>query len=474
MPNLNLRRRDCWLPLLAAGVPLSARAQDLRLWPADGAVNVNPDTQLMIALPSAPQLGTSGLIRVYDLADNSIIDTLDMSIPGGPDWRRRRPAGSPPDTTKYQERTVGGVEGLHFHPVIVHGRVATIYLHKALQYGRRYRVTVDAPVLGRAIEWSFTTKASPPRKEAARFVVAADGSGDFSTVQGAVDFVPDKPARPVTILIRNGNYEEMVYVRGKSNLTIRGEDRQKVVVGYGNNSAFNPGKPRYAFSLADCTDVQLSTFSINNYYFGQAEALMIRGERITIDRMSLDGSGDALQLRGSVYFKDTSLRGDGDTILSYGAAFFDRCTIRSLGPINWIRNPATNHGHVFKDCTFVGINEPLPWTRTPDGGGQISRSLLARLPDNGGTNYPYAEAILINCRMEGVLPEGWSVQERPAFDWTNVKFWEFNSMDMSGKPLDMSKRHPIVRHLTLPKDAKIVADYSRPEFILKGWKPVVR
>src|SRR5205823_6621649 len=88
--------------------------------------------------------------------------------------------------------------------------------------------------------WTFTTKKSAPAANASRVVVAADGSGDFNTVQGAIDFVPDRSARPVTIFIRNGSYEEIVYFRNKSNMTILGEDRDKVAVFYANNEVFNP------------------------------------------------------------------------------------------------------------------------------------------------------------------------------------------------------------------------------------------
>lgn len=471
------RRRDCFALFLAAALPGQAHAQEtgLRTWPADGASNVNPDTQFAIAFPAPPVLGNRGLIRVYDLADNSLADTLDMSIPAGPDWRRRRPSDAPPDTTVYQEKSVGGSPAVHFHPVIIHGRIATIYLHKALRYGRRYRIRIDAGVLSpEPVEWSFTTKAQPPPATATRLVVSADGSGDFSTLQGAIDFIPDNPARRITIFIRNGNYEELVYVRNKTNLIIRGESREGVTVGYGNNSAFNPGRPRYAFTLTGVSDVQLSTFTINNHYFGQAEALMIRGQRVIVDRMNLNGSGDALQLAagGTMYFKETRLFGDGDTILTSAAAFFDRCEIRSLGPAIWPRNPATSRGLTFKDCTFIGIRRPPPWNLQPDGSGTISKVVIARIPDNNGTNYPYAEVVLLNCKLEGYEPDAWTVQP-PPWDSSNVKFYEFNSTDLRGRPVDVSKRHPVSKQLTLPKDAELIADYSRPEFVLGGWKPVV-
>jgi hypothetical protein len=44
---------------------------------------------------------------------------------------------------------------------------------------------------------------------------------------------------------------------------------------------------------------------------------------------------------------------------------------------------------------------------------------------------------------------------------------------MDGSAVDMSKRHPVVKELTLARDAKTIADYSNPEFVLGGWKPVV-
>jgi pectinesterase len=99
-------------------------------------------------------------------------------------------------------------------------------------------------------------------------VVAADGSGDFNTVQGAVDFVPDNPSKRVTIFIKNGTYEEIVFFRNKANLTFRGEDRDKVQVGYSNNSAFNPPQPgpnrRCAFSAYDSTGIEFINFSVTN------------------------------------------------------------------------------------------------------------------------------------------------------------------------------------------------------------------
>ena len=58
--------------------------------------------------------------------------------------------------------------------------------------------------------------------------VAADGAGDFSTVQGAIDFVPANNSRRVVITVKKGTYTEIVYVNSnKPFITVRGEDLER-------------------------------------------------------------------------------------------------------------------------------------------------------------------------------------------------------------------------------------------------------
>jgi pectinesterase len=103
-----------------------------------------------------------------------------------------------------------------------------------------------------------------------------------------------------------------------------------VVVHYPNNSAFNRIRP--AFTVTDASDIQLSTFTVRNDFIGQAEALLMRGERNIVDRMTLNGSGDAFTTYGTIYMVDSTLTGDGDTILAYAALYCLRCEIHSVGP----------------------------------------------------------------------------------------------------------------------------------------------
>src|SRR4029077_16212739 len=91
--------------------------------------------------------------------------------------------------------------------------------------------------------WQFTTRRAAPPAGAARIVVAADGSGDFATVQGAVDFIP-AGSTPTTIFIKNGIYYELVNFTGRNHLTFLGEDRKKTIIAYPNKDRFSTGPPQ--------------------------------------------------------------------------------------------------------------------------------------------------------------------------------------------------------------------------------------
>jgi pectinesterase len=504
-------RLFCLVMTLALWAPWHGDAQTVvNRFPANKAVAVNPDIHLVLTFSSSPVLGKSGQVRIYDAGDHSLVDTLDLSIPAGPDPTHRlilptaqaidpqpptptttTPAvkTTPADLHQYQLTTIGGLADFHFYPILLHGNTATIYPHNnVLRYHHRYIVQIDPGVLTPANgafagfttdrDWSFTTKPAPPSAVATRVVVAADGSGDFNTIQGAVDFVPDNPLQRITIFIKNGTYEEIVFFRKKANLTFRGEDRDKVQVGYGNNSAFNPPMPgpsrRCAFSVYDSTGIELINFSISNYFTGQAEGLLIFGSKNIVSHMNIKGSGDALNLRGPVYLTDSRIIGDGDSILGVGPAFFNHCEIQSIGPYMWIRNTDANHGNVFLDCTFITRERTTPVPAVPAQAGSPSRAtpgaVLARLPNNHGINYPYAEAVLIHCRLKGIPAEGWGPIDG---DTSHLHLWEFNSTDLDGKPIDISQRHPASRQLQIPADTQTISDYSNPAFVLGGWTPLV-
>ncbi len=494
-----------FLPHIQAG---SGEFRNVVLFPADTAKNTNPDTHLQLTFPSAPVLGKSGQIRIFDAADNRLVDLLDLSIPPGPTAPTPSPSaiytpvpyeyvsghftnantkpGTPSglavaDPEKYQRTIIGGfTDAFHFYPVIIHGNTATIYPHNnLLENDRTYYVEIDPEVLilkdssFRGITgktgWRFTTRKLPPPADSIRIVVSADGTADFNTVQGAIDFIPDYSPKPVTVFIKKAIYEEIIYFRNKTNITIFGEDREKVIISYANNEVFNPHplniktneepgtfpSRRAAFAVDHSKRIQLVNLTIKTTAYGQAEGLLLNGEEIIVSNVNIVGSGDALQSNGSAYFTDCRIVGDGDTILGRGPDFFNHCDLSSMGPFMWIRNTSANHGNVFVNCRFQ--------TR----GNQ--QTVIARAPANGGRNYPYSEAVLINCALEGIDPVGWGPI---GGDTLNVHYWESNSTNLGdGKPVDVGRRHPASRQLTMEKDAEIIDSYRNPANVLGGWTP---
>ena len=295
------------------------------------------------------------------------------------------------------------------------------------------------------------------------------GTGDFNTVQGAMDFIPDYNKKRGTVFIRNGIYEEIVYFRNKSNIFIMGEDREKVIIQYENNEILNPHpiniktneapgtfpSRRAVFAADNSKDIHISNLTIKNTSYGQAEGLLLNGERFIISHVNIIGSGDALQSNGSAYYTDCHIIGDGDTILGRGPAFFKDCELYSYGPYMWIRNTSANHGNVFVDCVFRTRGEGM--------------TVIARNPANGVKTYPYSEAVLIDCRLSGIDAAGWG---DIGGDVSNIHYWEYNSRRISdGMPVNTSKRHPASKQLTIENDADVISDYRNPVFVLGGWIP---
>ena len=315
-------------------------------------------------------------------------------------------------------------------------------------------------------EWTFTTKSAGP-SDIYNLTVSADGKADFSTVQGALDAIEDFCPQTTTITVAPGDYEEIVYARNKSNVIIKGAGSDKTHVHYANNEVFNPHpllvktnewpgtfpSRRAAFALDNCTDIVLQDISIATDLTGQAEGLLLNGERIAMYRVKIKGSGDALQANGTIYMQDSVLEGGGDTILGRGSLFAYRSTfINDGGPFSWVRNVKPAHGDVFVECHFEGKEG-----RPADYG---------RCSTNHGRDYPDAEFVVINCTTRHFNPAGWSAIGLPS-----ATMLEFATRDAdTGELVDVSKRHPYSRQLDAQKDAKLIADYSNPEFVLNGWK----
>jgi pectin methylesterase-like acyl-CoA thioesterase len=484
-PLLALALLPFWLAAGTSGAdaPTAPLALDLHgVFPAANATNVCPDTPLRLTFPAPPALGAAGTIRIVDAADNRVVETIDVSSPTA-------------------TQAIGGLPDYKYHPVIIAGNVATIFPRNGeLAYGHAYYVTVDTGVfkdgdtvyagIAEPTEWRFTTKAAPPAAGTTKLTVAADGTGDFCTVQGALDFIPDGNTTPTTLLLRKGTYTEMVFFTNKHAITLMGEDRRQCVIAYATNERFNPagGNPyagssdpgaaphvgghiyhRGVFLAHRVNDLTLANLTIRNTTpqgGSQAEAIILNGTptaRAILKDVDLYSYQDTLQINGQAYLTNCHLEGDVDFMWGTGPCFFENCTCRALRTgayYTQIRNPATNHGYVYLHCTFDG----------PPG---ITGNYLSRI---GTGRFPHSEVVLLDCTLGGaVAPVGWLLsggREGNEHDPAQIHFWEFNSCDAAGQPVDVSLRMAGSRQLRQPEDAAVIADYRNPAFVLgQGWNP---
>ena len=324
-------------------------------------------------------------------------------------------------------KTIGGQPNFRYYPVIIAGREADIYPRNgSLAYGKTYYVTIDAGVfktgagdyagLGQPTAWRFTTKAALAAGTT-KLTVAADGSGDFCTVQGALDFIPDGNTTPTTIWIRKGTYTELVFFSEKNAITLVGEDRKQTVIVYANNERFNnpsgsfnpyanratnpsavpvrrPGGNVYhrgVFLAHHVDDLVIENLSIRNSTpqgGSQSEAIILNGSptaRAILKDVDLYSYQDTLQINGQAYVTNCHIEGDVDFMWGTGPCLFEDCVCRSLRSNAYytqIRNPGTNHGYVYLHCTFDGIQGVM--------GDSLSRI--------GTGQFPNSEVVLIDCR----------------------------------------------------------------------------
>ena len=266
--------------------------------------------------------------------------------------------------------------------------------------------------------------------EARDLVVAADGSGDYRTVQAAVDAVPSKSSERTVILVRRGTYRELVTVSPeKINITLRGEDRSGVVIAAENNARLNPRRRELFSAMGD--GLRLETLTLHNTTpkgGTQAEAIRVNADRVVLDRCDFRSFQDTLRLDGRVYLRECRVEGDVDFVWGAGAVYFDRCHLHALhnGYLVQSRNGAGRAGYLFVDCRVD--TEP-----------QVERFVLARI-DPG--RFPHSHVAFVRCTLgPGVSPAGW-IFDGPGANAPKgeIRFWEHGSVDAYGRPIDVSRR----------------------------------
>ena len=196
--------------------------------------------------------------------------------------------------------------------------------------------------------------------------VAADGSGQYKTVQEAVNAAPTgSPDHPTIIHLKPGTYKEIIYVqREKRYVRLIGDDPDpaKTVITYGlyANMKGLDGLPIGTFRTPTAT-IDADDFTVQNVTFensagpvGQALAVRLDGDRIKFQDCRFLGWQDTiLDNRGRHYYDHCTVTGAVDFIFGGGTAFYDHCDITQLrgGDLTAPSTPQEQpYGLVFVNC----------------------------------------------------------------------------------------------------------------------------
>jgi len=252
------------------------------------------------------------------------------------------------------------------------------------------------------------------------FVVSKDGKGDYTSIQNAIDNMKAFPPERITILIKNGIYREKIKLHEwNTEITLVGESKDGTVITFDDYfNKINLGRNSTFFTstlLIEANDTVLKNLTIENSAgdIGQAIALSVNANRVSIINCKLLGNQDTLYLtgEGKQYFKNCFIEGTTDFIFGSATAFFENCEILSKknSYITAASTPKnTEFGFVFQGCKF---------TSAPD----ISKVFLGR---------PwriYAKTIILNSVLGNhILPEGWFNWDKPEAEKTSF-YAEFNN-----------------------------------------------
>ncbi|TZF86137.1 pectin esterase (plasmid) [Pedobacter sp. BS3] len=241
--------------------------------------------------------------------------------------------------------------------------------------------------------------------------VAQNGSGNFRTIQEAVNSVRDLSQKQVRIYIKNGIYpEKLVIPSWKTHISLIGESKEHTII-TGNDFSGKPfpgGKDPYGntkFSTyTSCTVlVQGNYFTAENLTIqntagrvGQAVALHVEADCTVIKNCRILGNQDTLYTatgNSRQYYRDCYVEGTTDFIFGEATAVFDNCTIKSLSN-SYITAAATpagrSFGFVFINCRLIADTA-------------VTKVYLGR------PWRPYAKTVFIHTEMGGhIVPDGWN------------------------------------------------------------------
>jgi pectinesterase len=237
-------------------------------------------------------------------------------------------------------------------------------------------------------------------------IVAADGSGQFKTVQEAIDSLPKHNQELPTIHIKPGTYHEKILITTPL-VHLLGDDAEKTILTFDDYAIKKGpnGKPLGTFGSFSVT-VRAMGFEAENITFenpsgprktvAQAVALGVDSDRAVFRNCRFLANQDTLYANsGRQYYYHCLIRGDVDFIFGNAAAVFDQCDVQSTGKGYLTAQSRTADdqptGYVFDHCNVTAM------PGVPDGSVYLGRPWR-----------PFARVVYVSCELgKQINPAGW-------------------------------------------------------------------
>ncbi len=277
-------------------------------------------------------------------------------------------------------------------------------------------------------------------------VVSRDGTGNFRTLQEAIESARAFMDYTVTIYVKNGVYKEKVIVPSwGENIDIIGEDRDKTIITYDDHANINKmGTFRTYTVKVEGSDITFKNLTIENNaaQLGQAVALHTEGDRLKFINCRILGNQDTIYTGAKftrLYFKDCYIDGTTDFIFGPSTALFEDCIIHSKRN-SYVTAASTpkeaKYGYVFKHCKLTA--EP-----------GVDKVYLGR------PWRPYAYTLFIECELgKHIVPAGWHNWGKQSNEET-ARYMEYKN---TGEGANVSERVAWSKQLTKKEAEAVTVD----------------
>ena len=255
--------------------------------------------------------------------------------------------------------------------------------------------------------------------------VASDGTGEFTSVQEAVNSIRAYMSDTTWMFIKEGVYREKIIIPSwVTNLFMKGDGAGKTVITWDDYAGLNNMGTFRTYTIW----IQGSGFIAEDITFensagpvGQAVAVHADGDRAVFRRCRLLGNQDTLltaNQESRQYYEDCYIEGTTDFIFGPATAWFERCHIHSKKN-SYVTAASTVEGHeygyIFNRCRLTAAD-------------RIDRVYLGR------PWRPFAATLFMRCELGGhILPVGWHNWDNPANELT-ARYAEYRNTGPGASP----------------------------------------